>query len=251
MDCTGFSPLPVVNGQINVAPNLCGPTCCTGTVNATLFASNYFTLYVNGNFIKSDPVAVSPLQSVTIFFTPSTNGTTTEYAVWLQDSLDNTITSIGTFLASFTDGTVTGGNWKCQVVERGPPMSTLPYDANWFASGYNFSSWLNATSYSTVPISSAAIYNASTALCGTVYTTAEECVPAPLNPPPLFPNGSQPIWSANSALDNEILCRYNNTSPIQQVKLSEQIVLARHSQLIDRHPSILHTIAPYVQHRVE
>ena len=176
LDCSGFAPMPAIEGQINVAPNVCGPNCCEGTVQGYLFASNFFSLCVDGQFVKSDPVLSQPLQKVSFSFTPEESGTR-EYAMLVQDSLDGSLLSAGGVVGLFSDGTTTSTEWKCKVIQSGPPAQSMTYDSNWYAKGYDFSSWSNAVNIGSVPLSGTpAIYNPLTAQCSSAtsspsYTT--------------------------------------------------------------------------------
>jgi len=237
-----------------VVPNDCGPKCCEGTINAVVFSNNYFELYVNGKFVKGDPVSEDPSQSVSFTFTANSSEPI-EYAVYLEDYMedstgleyDHSALGSGGFIAKFSDGTTTSSDWKCQVVNSGPnPESccydwqggleckgngtcvttSVPYDSNWFTTGYDFSSWPNAVEYSDhqtgwgVP----PVYNPLTAECfsawlnvskyeNATYTTPEECQN------PVFDNvsgsfkGSKFIWGPDLIQDNVLLCRYTNPGP--------------------------------------
>lgn len=92
-------------------------------ITGYLFADNYFELYVNGVLVRVDPVPYTPFNSCVVKFKAKRPIT---YAVRLVDWEENlglgtelnggnpNYAGDGGFMASFSDGTVTGPNWKAQ-----------------------------------------------------------------------------------------------------------------------------------------
>ena len=198
-------------------------------ITGYLFADNYFELYVNGSLIAVDPVPFTPFNSCVVRFRAKRPIT---YAVKLVDWEENA--GLGTeenrgnpyhagdggFVASFSDGTRTNGNWKAQsfyispleipsvVIEQ--PDGThdssnasttpncedncyalhYPIPSNWFSPEFNDSHWPDAITY-------------------TNETVGVENKPSYTNFSDVFiGSGAVFIWSSNLVLDNEVLVRH-------------------------------------------
>ena len=204
-------------------------------VTGYIFADNYFELYVNGTLVGVDPVPFTAFNSCVVKFKAKRPIT---YAVRLVDWEENL--GLGTelnggnphhigdggFIASFSDGTMTGSDWKAQtfyiaplddpnqVVElvNGTRSSTgathtltttayamhYPLPDAWFSSGFSTAGWPAATTYSEAQVGANS--------------------PAYMNFQPQFTgSGAQFIWSSSLTLDNEVVLRYTGpaTTPTQ------------------------------------
>lgn len=198
-------------------------------ITGYLFSDNYFELYVNGTLVGVDPVPYTPFNSCIVRFRAKSPVT---YAVKLVDWEENlglgTELNGGTpyhpgdggFIASFSDGTVTGSHWKAQafyiapvddpsvVIERPDgthdssnvpipsKLNTLafalhyPVPTNWFGPEFNDTRWPSASVYSEA-------------------TVGVDNKPAYQNFPAQFSqSGANFIWSSNLVLDNEVIVRY-------------------------------------------
>lgn len=198
-------------------------------ITGFLFADNYFELYVNGKLVAVDPVPYTPFNSCVVRFKAKAPIT---YAVRLVDWEENLgigseanngspfFSGDGGFVASFSDGTVTGSHWKAQTFYIAPLASptavtemldgtrnssgspdhpasnansyALHYltPSNWFAKNFSDAGWPAATTY---PESAVGVDNK----------------PAYTNFKAQFAGaGAQFIWSSNLVLDNEVLVRY-------------------------------------------
>ncbi len=211
-------------------------------ITGFLFADNYFELYVNGTLVGVDPVPYTPFNSCVVRFRAKRPVT---YAVKLVDWEENL--GLGTelnggnpnhpgdggFMASFSDGTLTGSGWKAQsfyiaplddpglVVEMPdgthnssaasttPTLGTnsyalhYPVPANWYAKNFDDSRWPSATTYSEA-------------------TVGVDNKPAYLNFPGQFSaSGAQFIWSSNLILDNEVIVRFTGPAPTTQIAVEQ------------------------------
>lgn len=97
-------------------------------VTATLFADNYFELYVNGHYVGRDAVGFTPFNSHAVRYQV---GYPITYAVllvdWegylgigLEDQRDRLHIGDGGFIAAFSDGTVSHGKWLCRAFYVAP-----------------------------------------------------------------------------------------------------------------------------------
>jgi len=216
-----------------------------------VFGDNYFELYVNGRFVKGDPISFIPHQQVSFTFTADTSKPV-EYAVFLADYMEDstgleyshTALGDGAFLASFSDGTVTNTNWKCEVINQGPDIQqcclnwdgtkncdtgteyskncvtkNFTFSDSWYQKGYNFKKWANASTFSTSGVGYGTIplffSPNSTCIVATPpvpgksdnyneYTTPSECINAALQ----NWGTASFIWGTNLVTDNRLLCRY-------------------------------------------
>ncbi len=212
-------------------------------ITGYLFADNYFELYVNGTLVAVDPVPYTPFNSCVVKFRAKRPIT---YAVKLVDWEENLgigselnggsayHAGDGGFMASFSDGTVTGPAWKAQsfyiaplndpafVVEQPngthdssaaglltPTLNQNSYalhyavPANWYAKAFSDAGWPAATTY-------------TEAIVGV------NDKPAYTNFPAQFSNsGAQFIWSSNLVLDNEVIVRYTGPATTQQIAVEQ------------------------------
>lgn len=130
------------------------------TMKASVYADNWFTLYINGKQVAVDPIDFLPHNVVTLDLLPEYPMT---IAVLAMDNADPKTgceygTSIGDggFILKFADGTVTNATWKAKAFFSGPvgrdtrtPKTTrLPIPADWYAVDFDDSKWEAATEFS-------------------------------------------------------------------------------------------------------
>ncbi|MDA7511301.1 YHYH protein, partial [Verrucomicrobia bacterium] len=197
-------------------------------ITGYIFADNYFELYVNGTLVGIDPIPFTEFNSNIVRFRAKAPIT---YAFKLVDWEENL--GLGSesnrgnafhpgdagLIASFSDGTVTGADWKAQTFYIAPvddPNNVVIHDDgtrdssaanqttgsansyglhwrtpdNWFSSDYNDSSWPSATTFSNETVG---VDNKPS------FTNFEA---------QLSGGGAQFIWSSNLVLDNEVIVRY-------------------------------------------
>ncbi len=193
------------------------------TVTGFIHGDNYFELYVNGQSICRDPIAFTPFNSNVVRFSATRPVT---YAVRLVDweehlgvgmEYDRYNVGDGGFAAAFSDGTLTGADWKCQVLYTSPlddpscekieglnrdstacsdrpacienpqSCSALHWEepADWAQPGFDDSHWPSATVFSEGQVSPKQAY--------TDYRDE-------------FGEASF-IWGPSLVLDNEVICR--------------------------------------------
>ncbi len=172
------------------------------TVKATVYADNWFQLYLNGNLVAVDSISFIPHNVVSVDILPEYPMT---IAVMAKDNADpetgleydNTNLGDGGFILKFGDGTVTNASWKAKNFFHGPINGDMtnpkthhdPIPENWFEVDFDDSRWENAVEHT------------------------EEAV----NPKePFYENdfsGAKWIWTADLALDNTILFRTTIPSP--------------------------------------
>ena len=166
------------------------------TVRASVYADNWFKLYLNGNLVAVDSISFIPHNVVSVDILPEYPMT---IAVMAKDNADpvtgleyeNTNLGDGGFILKFGDGTVTDASWKAKSFFHGPidrdmqnPRTTheaIP--ENWFAVDLDDSSWAKAVEHD------------------------EEAV-GPKEP--FYENdfaGAKWIWTDDLALDNTVIFR--------------------------------------------
>ena len=202
-------------------------------ITGYIFGDNYFELYINGEFIGRDTIGFVPFNSSAVRFQVSYPYT---IAVRLADweshpgvgmEYDNYQIGDAGFIAQFSDGTITGENWKCQAVyiaplddpacvvedEFGNPDSSgcpvpptcsnsnpeqcraLHYelDEEWDSAEFDDSNWLNASLYEADEVTNQRGYVDYAARFGE----------------------ADFIWSSNLDLDNGVVCRYTVEAPME------------------------------------
>lgn len=131
------------------------------TVRLTVYADNWFQLYINGELVAVDPIRFIPHNVVSVDVLPDYPMT---IAVMACDNADpitgmeyaNTNIGDGGFILKLGDGTVTNHGWKSLVVSRGPvggdparpKAEHAPLPDAWYSAGFNDSGWVQATEYS-------------------------------------------------------------------------------------------------------
>ena len=227
-DCSGFRPTNLSAVNLSSVP-IVEVDADGQVITGYLFGDNYFELYVNGKLVGVDPVPFTPFNSCVVRFKAKSPIT---YALRLVDWEENlglgSETNAGSsfhagdggFIASFSDGTVTGNHWKAQTFYIAPLATTncvvelangtrqsstcsttptcngtcfalhYPMPPNWFAKSFNDGGWPAATTY-------------------TEATVGVNNKPAYTNFIPQFSGaGAQFIWSSNLILDNEVVVRF-------------------------------------------
>jgi hypothetical protein len=130
------------------------------TIRASMYADNWFMLYVNGKPVAVDSIDFLPHNVVAVDLLPEYPMT---IAVLAKDNADPKTgceygrqIGDGGFILKFGDGTVTDASWKARCFFHGPvnrdtanpTVRTEPLPADWFAPGFDDASWANATEYS-------------------------------------------------------------------------------------------------------
>jgi hypothetical protein len=173
----------------------------TDTLKGSVYADNWFMMYVNGKLVAVDPIDFIPHNQVNIDLLPEYPMT---IAVLAKDNADpktgleygNHIGDAGLIL-KFADGTVTNAKWKCKVIfagpldrdARNPRVRYEPVPENWYASDFDDSKWPTATEYAEDRVRPDGNY------------VAEDFT------------GAKFIWSADLDLDNTVLFRYRVEKP--------------------------------------
>ena len=172
------------------------------TVRASVYADNWFMLYVNGQLVAVDSIAFIPHNVTEVDLLPTYPMT---IAVLAKDNADpktgmeyaNSNIGDGGFILKFGDGTVTDGSWRARCFSRGPidgdtanpRVENEPLPDDWFAVGFDDSAWPVAREYS-----------------------EEEIAPKQ----PYFDadfSGATFIWSDDLRLDNTVVFRKVIESP--------------------------------------
>ncbi|MBU6239193.1 MAG: hypothetical protein KGQ51_15340 [Planctomycetes bacterium] len=172
------------------------------TVKANMYADNWFILYINGELVAVDSISFVPHNVISVDMLPTYPMT---IAVLAKDNADpktgmeyaNTNIGDAGFILKFGDGTVTNATWKVKAFSTGPidrdtknpRVRSEPVPADWFAVGFDDSSWSKATEYSHEQV----------------------------GPKPVFNDydfeGAKFIWSGDIELDNVVIFRHVVTAP--------------------------------------
>lgn len=172
------------------------------TIRATVYADNWFEMYVNGELVAVDSIRFIPHNVIAVDLLPAYPMT---IAVLAKDNADpktgmeyaNTNIGDGGFILKFSDGTVTDSRWKAKAFSRGPlggdgknpRVEDTPIPPNWYAVNFDDSSWPQAREYS-----------------------LEEVDPKA----PFFEHdfeNARFIWSDDLALDNTVIFRLTVAKP--------------------------------------
>ena len=193
--------LAVAAAVLNAAPATRKPRL-SDTIEASIYADNWFSLYINGELVAVDSIAFMPHNIVVVDLLPTYPMT---LAVVAKDNFDpdtgmeyaNTNIGDGGFILRFSDGTVTDATWKALPISRGPingdtqnpRVESADPPEGWIRPDFDDSDWPAATVFS------------------------EEAV----RPQPTFYDhdfgDAKFIWSPDLALDNIILFRKTVASP--------------------------------------
>ncbi len=172
------------------------------TVRATVYADNWFEMYVNGELVAVDSIRFIPHNVIAVDILPAYPMT---IAVMARDNADpktgmeyaNTNIGDGGFVLKFADGTVSDARWKAKAFSRGPiggdsknpRVENTPIPPNWFADDFDDSAWPQASVFK-----------------------QEEVDPKA----PYFEHdfeGASFIWSDDLALDNTVIFRRRVEAP--------------------------------------
>lgn len=172
------------------------------TIRANVYADNSFMLYINGELVAVDSIAFVPHNVISVDILPSYPMT---IAVMAKDNCDpktgmeyaNTNIGDGGFILKFSDGTVTGGDWKAKKISWGPidrdtqspRIGSAAVPNNWYAVDFDDSGWTNAKEFSEEDVGPKQSYFDSDF------------------------KGAKFIWSEDIALDNVVLFRYVVKAP--------------------------------------
>jgi Protein of unknown function (DUF1566)/Abnormal spindle-like microcephaly-assoc'd, ASPM-SPD-2-Hydin/YHYH protein len=211
-------------------------------ITGYIFADNYFELYVNGTLIAVDPVPYTPFNSCVVKFKAKRPIT---YAIKLVDWEENL--GLGTelnggnayypgdggLMASFSDGTVTNGNWKAQTFNIAPldnpalvtDLSNGTHDSSAVSTTHTLTETAYALHYAVPSNWFSKTFTDSVWPAATTYTEAVVGVgnkPAYTNFPAQFgTSGAQFIWSSNLVLDNEVIVRYTGPAALTQISVEQ------------------------------
>lgn len=144
---TGFAGWALAAGQRGIVK-----PAMSDTIKGSVYADNWFAMYVNGKLVAVDPIDFLPHNVVNIDLLPEYPMTV---AIIAKDNADpktgyeygNQIGDAGIAL-KFADGTVTNAQWKVKRVFSGPPVRNEPLPAGWEQPGFDDSGWEKATEYS-------------------------------------------------------------------------------------------------------
>ena len=171
------------------------------TISGSIYADNWFSLFVNGKLVAVDSIDFLPHNVVTLDLLPEYPMT---IAIIAKDNADvkngmeyGDHIGDGGFILKFSDGTVTSASWKVFTVFKGPlnkdtKNPQVTYTAlpeGWQKPGFNDTAWPSATVYSQQRISPKK---------------------------PFFDHdfsGALWIWSSELDLDNTVLFRTVVTKP--------------------------------------
>jgi hypothetical protein len=131
----------------------------TDTVHGSVYADNWFAMYINGKLVAVDSIDFLPHNVVSLDILPEFPMT---IAVLAKDNADpktgleygNHIGD-GGFILKFADGTVTNATWKAKCFFHGPidrdvahpRVRTEPLPDGWYLPGFDDSGWANAVEY--------------------------------------------------------------------------------------------------------
>jgi len=180
------------------------------TIRASVYADNWFVLYVNGEQVAVDSITFLPHNVVSVDILPAYPMT---IAVMARDNFDaktgmeyaNSQVGDGGLVLKFGDGTVTDGSWKARCVSRGPVggdtknprVENEPIPADWFSVGFDDSGWGRAKEY-----------------------TEEEIGPKQPYYDADF-SGARFIWSDDVKLDNTVVFRHRVEAPPDGVERTD------------------------------
>jgi hypothetical protein len=123
------------------------------TIKATIYADNWFAMYVNGKLVAVDPIDFLPHNVVTVDLLPEYPMT---IAILAKDNADPRTgyeygdhVGDGGFILKFSDGTVSNPTWKAKTIFSGPPVKYESVPDGWFKPGFDDSGWVSATAFST------------------------------------------------------------------------------------------------------
>tara|TARA_R110001583_G_scaffold16561_18_gene67941 strand:- start:4285 stop:5202 length:918 start_codon:yes stop_codon:yes gene_type:complete len=226
--CSGVTPSSLKSVYSNNAP-VVSVDADGEEITGYIFADNYFELYINGKLIAVDSVPFTPFNSSMVKFKVKKPYTIAVKVIDWEENLGLGSESNrgkqyhpgdGGFIASFSDGTVTNGDWLAQTfysapiydfsclsekdgmrlskhcttegLKEGDQAYALHWKTpdNWMDTSFDASGWPAATLYTEQVIG---VDNKN------AYMNFREKFSGA---------GASFIWSTNVVLDNEVLLRY-------------------------------------------
>lgn len=175
-------------------------------IKLNAYADNWCMVYINGKLAGVDQIEFLPHNVLAINVLPTYPMT---IAVLAKDNADPKTgleygTQIGDagFILKLSDGTVTSSAWKAKSFFTGPLNSSIaspkvrytPIPANWFAPGFDDSTWEIATEYTAARVNPDGDYSS--------YDFS----------------GAKFIWTSDLNLDNTVIFRYTAPKPANYVK---------------------------------
>ncbi len=171
------------------------------TIKLSVYADNWFMLYINGKLAAVDPIDFTPHNVVSVDILPEYPMT---LAVLAKDNANpengmeyGTQIGDGGFILKFGDGSVTDATWKAKSYFHGPingdtanpkvKQDSLP--SNWWAVDFDDSGWARAKEYTVEQVNPKAPY----------FTGDFQ--------------GAKFIWSDDIALDNTVIFRTTIEKP--------------------------------------
>lgn len=198
-------------------------------VTGYLFADNYFELYINGVLIGVDAVPFTPFNSSIVRFRVNKPYTIAVKAIDWEENLGLGTESgrgkryqpgDGGFIASFSDGTITGPHWQAQTYYISPiyDLTCLDEDkatrgsSRCATDGVNEGEEAYAIHWPLPNQWNHTVFDASAWPAATEYSEDQIGVDNKngyMNFRPQFTgSGARFIWTSNVILDNEVLFRY-------------------------------------------
>jgi hypothetical protein len=129
------------------------------TLRVSVYADNWFAMYINGRLTAVDPIPFTPHNVVTFEILPEYPMT---IAIIAKDNADpktgleyGTQIGDGGLIVKISDGTATNARWKARNFFKGPlnrdtrnpRVETLPIPDNWWAADFDDRAWDQATEY--------------------------------------------------------------------------------------------------------
>lgn len=130
------------------------------TIRASMYADNWFVMYINGKEVAVDSIAFLPHNVVAVDLLPEYPMT---IAVLAKDNADPATgceygrqIGDGGFILKFSDGTVTDSSWKARCFMHGPvnrdtanpSVRSDPLPEGWSGPDFDDSQWPRAVEYS-------------------------------------------------------------------------------------------------------
>jgi len=176
----------------------------TETITATVYADNWFEMYVNGRRVAVDPIRFRPHNVVTFELKAEYPMT---IAIRAEDNADprtgmeydDTQIGDGGFALRLSDGTITDASWRAQCFSRGPvggdvqnpSVEREPLPERWFAPDFDDGAWASAVEFASEKVDPKACF-------------FEHDFGA-----------ARFVWSEDLALDNTVLLRTRIEAPRQ------------------------------------
>lgn len=176
------------------------------TIALNAYADNWCAIFINGKLVATDSIDFLPHNQVSVKILPEYPMT---IAVIAKDNADpktgleyGTQMGDGGFILKLGDGTVTNASWKAKAFFRGPlnrnianpTVEYIDIPANWYAVGFDDSSWANATEYTAEAVKPDGDYVA------TDFT------------------GAKFIWTSDILVDNTVIFRTTVAKPATYAK---------------------------------